>query len=55
MANQASLSRAQTIALSKWLELSMPESLDELAEKIGTENAFRLTTLRERLKKTIAD
>lgn len=50
MANHTSLSRAQAEALSAWLEATMPTSLDELAEKVGTENAFRLTNLRERLK-----
>lgn len=51
MANHASLSRAQAEALSKFLEKHMPDSLDELAEAHGTEDAFRLTQLRERLKK----
>lgn len=50
MPNHTSLSHAQAKALSKWLEATMPNSLDELAEKVGTEEAFRLAQLRERLK-----
>lgn len=53
MANVASLSKTQAEALSAWLEATMPNSLDELAEKIGPDNAFRLVKLRERLKESV--
>lgn len=50
MANVASLSKTQAEAISAWLEATMPDSLDELAEKIGADNAFRLVKMRKRLK-----
>lgn len=50
MANHTSLSMTQATALLAFLEATMPESLDELAELVGNEHAFRLTLLRDRLR-----
>lgn len=51
MANQLSLSGAQVRALDKMFEKHVRDrSLDDLAAEYGTEEAFRLHSLAERVK-----
>lgn len=54
MANYASLSRKQLKALHAFLEKQMPESIDELVEQIGQEDAFTLTLLKSRFDEQVA-
>ncbi len=51
MANHASLSKKQAIALRRFLKLKLGDSIDELVEELGQEDAFVLTLLLQRLER----
>lgn len=51
MANHASLSKKQAIALRRFLKLKLGDSVDDLVEEIGQEDAFVLTLLYQRLER----
>ncbi len=50
MASHITLSKKQSVALSKYLQATLGDSVDELVEKIGQEDAFTLLTLNQRLQ-----
>lgn len=54
MANAASLSHKQARALSRFLTSKLGDSIDELVEEIGEEDAFVLVVLRRRLQETVS-
>ena len=55
MANHASLSKAQAESLLIFLRLKMPESIDDLVEEIGKDDAFRVSLLMDRLERLSGD
>lgn len=53
MANVASLSNAQTLAIRKFLHMHLPSDLNEAAATYGIEDSYRLYMLRDRLDKVL--
>lgn len=51
MANHASLSKKQATALRRFLKLKLGDSIDELVEELGQEDAFVLVLLHQRLER----
>jgi len=49
MANVASLSKAQSLAVRKMLHMHLPKDLNEAAELYGLLDTYRLYMLRDRL------
>ncbi len=50
MANVASLSKKQALALKRFLKLKLGDSVDDLVKEVGQEDAFVLTLLHQRLE-----
>lgn len=51
MASHMSITEPQAKALNKFIEAKLPETIDELVQEMGQEDAFRIYAVHQRLPK----
>lgn len=49
MGSYMNLAKGQAMALKRYLDLTLPKSLDETSKLVGDEDAFKMHNLRNRL------